>query len=237
MNTIGNAMRNGMAAAAAAAALALAVAPASAQKAPPQQQQLYKWTDEKGNVHYTDKAPETRGGVVLDKQGRQVRTIEPPPTPEQLRERQAEADRLKATEKEREAAVRRDRALMASYTTEAEIDLAKARASATYETQIQSAQAYMAQLTRRKQDIDARKARFAGKPIPPQLEAESATVDSEFAKNTDLVAQKRRELAAVVAKYDTDKARWRELKAVEVANAAAEKAGRPPTPVAGSVKK
>jgi hypothetical protein len=227
--TIGKAMRDGAAAASAAIALSLA-APAAAQ-------QLYKWTDEKGNVHYTDKVPEQRGGVVLDKQGRPVRTIEAPPTPEQLRERQAEADRLKATEREREAAARRDRALLASYTTESEIDLAKARASATYETQIQSAQAYMSQLTRRKQDIDARKARFGDKPIPPQLEAESATVDTEYAKNTDLVAQKRRDLAAVVARYEADKARWRELKAIETANAAAQAAGRAPVPVAGSPRK
>jgi len=220
-----------LAAMAVVAALALAVAPVHAQK------QLYKWTDEQGNVHYTDKAPEARGGVVLDKQGRPVRTIEAPPTPEQARAKAAAIEREQSLAKENEGAVRRDRALLASYTTESEIDLARARASATFETQIQSAQAYMAQLTKRKQDIDARKARFGDKPIPPQLEAESAGVDSEYAKNTDLVAQKRRELAAVVAKYDADKARWRELKSIEVANVAAEKAGRPPSPVAGSAKK
>jgi uncharacterized protein (DUF342 family) len=112
---------------------------------------------------------------------------------------------------------------MASYTTESEIDLARARASATYETQIQSAQAYMAQLTKRKQDIDARKASFRDKPIPPQLEAESTSVNNEYEKNTDLVAQKRRELAAVVARYESDKARWRELKASEPATTAAPK--------------
>jgi hypothetical protein len=225
--TIGKAMRHGAAAMGVAIALA---APAAAQ-------QLYKWTDEKGAVHYTDKAPEQRGGVVLDKQGRPVRTIEAPPTPEQMRARAEEAERQKSLAKEQENAARRDRALLASYTTESEIDLAKARASATYETQIQSAQAYMTQLTRRKQDIDARKARFGDKPIPPQLEAESATVDSEYAKNTDLVAQKRRDLASVVARYEADKLRWRELKAIENANAAAQAAGRAPVPVAGSPRK
>jgi len=227
--TIGKAMRNGAAAATVVIALAMA-APAAAQ-------QLYKWTDEKGVVHYTDKAPEQRGGIVLDKQGRAVRTIEPPPTAEQMRARADEAERKKTLEKEQETAARRDRALLASYTTESEIDLAKARASATYETQIQSAQAYMSQLTRRKQDIDQRKARFGDKPIPAQLEAESATVDSEYAKNTDLVAQKRRELAAVIARYEADKARWRELKALENANTAAQAAGRLPVPVAGSPRK
>jgi len=206
-----------LAAMAVVAALALAVAPAHAQK------QMYKWTDEQGNVHYTDKAPESRGGVVLDKQGRPVRTIEAPPTPEQARAREAEAERQKSLDKDQESAARRDRALLASYTTESEIDLARARASATYETQIQSAQAYMSQLTKRKQDIDARKARFGDKPIPPQLEAESAGVNSEYAKNSDLVAQKRRELAAVVARYESDKARWRELKAVSTASTAAPK--------------
>ncbi|MFI4924300.1 MAG: DUF4124 domain-containing protein [Vicinamibacteria bacterium] len=221
-----------------AAALALAVASASAQKqAQPPQQQLYKWTDEKGNVHYSDKAPDSRGGVVLDKQGRQVRTIEAPPTPEQARVREAEAERQKVLAKEQEGAARRDRALLASYTTESEIDLARARASATYETQIQSAQAYLAQLTKRKQDIDTRKARFGDKPIPPQLESESASVNNEYAKNSDLVAQKRRELAAVVARYESDKARWRELRSIETANTAPQAAGRPPTPVAGAPKK
>ena len=209
-------------------ATAFALAPAAAA------QQLYKWTDEKGVVHYTDKAPDARGGTVLDKQGRPVRTIEAPPTPEQARAREVDEERQRATAKDRETAARRDRALLSSFTTEAEIDLARARASATFETQIQSAQAYLGQLTKRKKDIDARKARFGDKPIPPQLEHESAGVDSEYAKNSDLVAQKKRELAQVIAKYDADKQRWRELKAREDANAAAQAANRPPVPVAGS---
>ena len=69
---------------AATLASALALAPLAGA------QQLYKWTDEKGVVHYTDKAPDARGGTVLDKQGRQVRTIEAPLTAEQARARQAE---------------------------------------------------------------------------------------------------------------------------------------------------
>ena len=213
-----------------ATTLAVACAPASAQ-------QLYKWTDEKGNVHYTDKAPDARGGVVLDKQGRQVRSIEAPLTPEQARVREAEAEKQKVSAKEHENAARRDRALLSSYTTEAEIDLAKARASATYEGQIQSAQAYLQQLTKRKQEIDGRKQNFKDKPVPPQLDHDSQVVDAEYAKNSDLVARMRRELATVVAKYDADKARWRELKALESANAAAQAGNRPPVPVAGSAKK
>jgi len=201
---------------------AMAIAAAFACASPAVAQKLYKWTDENGKVHYTDKAPDpSRGGTQLDKQGRPVGRIEPAPTPEQVRAKEAEAERKKAAAKEEEVSARRDRALLASFTTEAEIDLARARAVATVESQIESAQAYLAQLTRRKQDIDLRKAKLGDKPVPLQLERESEVANSEYAKNSDLVAQKKRELATVTARYDADKLRWRELKAIQESNAAA----------------
>ena len=179
-------------------------------------------TDENGKIHYTDKAPDpSRGGTQLDKQGRPVGRIEPAPTPEQVRAKEAEAERKKAAAAEQEIRARRDRALLASFTTEAEIDLARARAVATVESQIESAQAYLAQLTKRKQDIDQRKAKLGDKPVPLPLERESEVANSEHTKNSDLVAQKKRELAAVTARYDADKQRWRELKAIQDSNAAA----------------
>lgn len=201
---------------------AIAIATAFACAPPAVAQKLYKWTDENGKVHYTDKAPDpSRGGTQLDKQGRPVGRIEPAPTPEQVRAKEAEAERKKAAAKEQEILARRDRALLASFTTEAEIDLARARAVATVESQIESAQAYLAQLAKRKKDIDQRKAKLGDKPVPLPLERESEVANSEFAKNSDLVAQKRRELAAVTARYDADKQRWRELKAIQDSNAAA----------------
>ena len=202
-----------------AAAVSLALVPVA-------DAQLYKWTDEKGVVHYTDKAPDpSRGGVQLDKQGRPVGKIEPAPTPEQVRAKEAEEERRREAAREQEITARRDRALLASYTTEAEIDLARARAVATVESQIQSAQAYLAQLTKRKTELDARKAKLGDNPAPPQLERDSASVDAEYAKNSDLVVQKRRELAAVTARYDADKQRWRELKAQQESNATAAASG------------
>lgn len=202
-----------------AAAVSLALVPVA-------DAQLYKWTDEKGVVHYTDKAPDPgRAGTVLDTQGRPVSRIEGAATPEQARAREAEEERRRAAAREEEAEARRNRAILSSYTTEAEIDLARARAVATVESQIQSAQAYLAQLTKRKTELDARKAKLGDNPAPPQLERDSASVDAEYAKNSDLVVQKRRELAAVTARYDADKQRWRELKAQQESNATAAASG------------
>ncbi len=215
---------------------AIAIAAAIASASPAVAQKLYKWTDENGKVHYTDKAPDpSRSGTQLDRQGRPIARIEPAPSPEQARAKEAEEERKKAVAREQEVSARRDRALLASYTTEAEIDLARARAVATVESQIESAQAYLAQLTRRKMDIDLRKSKLGDKPVPQSLERESEVADSEFAKNSDLVVQKRRELAAVTARYDADKQRWRELKSIQESNAAAAApANRPPAPVAAS---
>ena len=189
---------------------AIAIATAFACASPALAQKLYKWTDENGKVHYTDKAPDpSRGGTQLDKQGRPVGRIEPAPTPEQVRAKEAEAERKKAAAAELETLARRDRALLASFTTEAEIDLARARAVATVESQIESAQAYLAQLTKRKQDIDQRKAKLGDKPVP--------YCDTAYA----FTEGKKRELAVVTARYDADKQRWRELKAIQDSTAAA----------------
>src|SRR5258708_36796846 len=48
----------------------------------------YKWVDEKGVVHYTDKMPPeeiNKGRVELNKQGVPVKATEAAPTPEQRR--------------------------------------------------------------------------------------------------------------------------------------------------------
>jgi hypothetical protein len=108
----------------------------------------YKWVDDKGVVHYTDKIPPeaiNKGSVQLDKQGVTVRRIDPALTPEQRRVKADEEARAQQLAKERELVDRRDRALLSTYTMESEIDLARRRALSTIEQQIQSATAQQAQ--------------------------------------------------------------------------------------------
>ena len=58
---------------------------------------------------------------------------------------------------------------------------------------------------------------------PAVLERELANVNSELAKQAELVAAKQKEMVAVNAKYDADKKRWTELRAATAAMAAGEK--------------
>jgi chromosome segregation ATPase len=184
----------------------------------------YKWTDEQGGVHYSDKAPpETpaKGATLLDKQGRQVKKIEPPLTPEQTKAKADEEERQRALAKAKDDQARKDKALMQSYTSESEIEIARNRAISTLESQIKSAEVFSADLARRQKNIAKQKASYGSKPIPIELERESTAVDNELSHQTILIRQKQEELTLVTAKYDTIKQRWREILADQQRAAAA----------------
>jgi Domain of unknown function (DUF4124) len=177
---------------------------------------VYKWTDEQGAVHYSDQMPSdamsNKGGVVLDKQGRSVKKIEPAPTPAQIKAKEADDERQRAIAKAQDDKTRRDRALTMSYTSEDEIDIARNRSLTTIESQIKSAEAYSADLTKRQQVLEKQKLTYAANAVPVPLESELSGIVDELGRQNRLMLQKHEELTAVNAKYDADKQRWRDLK-------------------------
>lgn len=176
----------------------------------------YKWVDDKGEVHYTDQIPPeavNKGNVVLDKQGRAVKKNDPALTPEQIKARADEEARQQQLAKDRELVERRDRALLATYTVESEIDLARKRALSTIDAQVQSSTAYSATLTKRKTELEGKIAALGSKTVPVVQERELTNITNELAKQADLIAAKQKEIIAVNARYDADKKRWKELRA------------------------
>ena len=184
----------------------------------------YKWVDEKGVVHYTDKMPPeevNKASVELNKQGVRVKATDPAPTPEQRRAKAQEEERQKQLAKEQSDIARKDRALLSSYTSESEIDLARNRSLRTIESVVQSSKAYSAQLGKRKAGIESKKTtEFANKPVPVTMERELESINAELARQEDLLALKQKEVVAVNAKYDADKKRWRDLIAAKGGEAA-----------------
>jgi hypothetical protein len=195
---------------AAAIALVITLFPAGATHAA-----MYKWVDDKGVVHYTDQVPVdavNKGNVQLNPQGVPIKKVDPAITPEQRKATEAEQERQRDAAKQQTEAARRDRALLDSYTNEGDIDLAKSRAVKTLQAALESAQGYSTQLTKRKVGLVERKATYAGKPVPAEIEREIAANDAELARQSDIIAQKNRQLVEVAAKYDADKERWQALK-------------------------
>ena len=189
------------------AMLAVAVTPAHAK--------LYKWVDEHGVVHYTDTMPPdavNKGNVELSKQGVEIKKTDPAGGPEARRAREAEEERRQQATKDQQETLRRDRAVLDSYTSEQDIDLAKTRSLKTVEQAVQSAQGYIDQLNKRREALVAKKADVKDKAASAANDRDLARIDDDIARQTELVARKRAEMTALIVKYDSDKERWRAAK-------------------------
>jgi hypothetical protein len=228
MDTINKQQLRWSAAACFAAWLALGALPAAAAG-------MYKWTDDQGIVHYSDQLPVdgvNKGGVVIDKQGRQVKKIDPMLTPAQAKAKEAEDERLRQIAKGQEDKSRRDIALTHSYTSEEEIDFARSRALLAVESQLRSAETYIAELSRRQQELKKDKLAYGTKPVPASLDNELSSLDEELARQDKVLAQRRAEITAINAKYESDKLRWREIRSDQAKPTGPAASNTPPAPSA-----
>jgi len=194
---------------------------------------VYKWTDDQGIVHYSDQMPAdavNKGGAVFDKQGRQIKKIDATLTPAQAKAKEAEDERQRLIAKAQEDKSRRDIALTHSYTSEEEIDFARSRALLAVESQLKSAETYIADLTKRQQELKKDKLAYGSKPVPATLEDELTGLDEELARQDKVLAQRRAEISAINAKYESDKQRWREIRTDQAKPPVPAAAGTPPAP-------
>lgn len=178
--------------------------------------ETYKWVDEKGHVQYTDRLPPeavNRGNIEFDKQGITKKVVDPALTAAQRRaleekqELQRQADRA-AVEKRNQ-----DNALLSSYTTESDIDVARRRNLALVGASILSAEARIKALQRRAAVLEREKLFYEKKPIPDRVKRELASIAVEIPKQTAWIAQKNEEALTVINHYEQIKSHFRELQA------------------------
>src|SRR6202171_5883796 len=194
---------------------------------------MYKWTDDQGIVHYSDQMPAdavNKGGTVFDKRGRQIKKIDPTLTPAQIKAKEADDERLRLLAKAQEDKSRRDIALTHSYTSEEEIDFARSRELLPIESQLKSAETYIADLTKRQQELKKDKLAYGTKPVPPTLDPELSGLDEELARQDKVLIQRRAEITAINAKYESDKLRWREIRSDQGKPAGPAASNTPPAP-------
>ena len=148
---------------------------------------------------------------VMDSQGRVVKTLKDPPSKEALEAKAAEEERQREKAKADAEQARKDRILLDSYTTEAEIDLARNRASQAIDQQMEIARSYTASLAKRQADLQKRKAELGAKGLPPADEQELGRLQAEIDVQNASLAQKKQDLERIVARYAADKRRWQEI--------------------------
>ena len=178
---------------------------------------MYKWVDEKGVTHYGDTMPPqavTQGTTELNKRGMVIKKTDRALTPEEIKARDDAAAKKKEEEQRLQEQKRKDKALLDSYTTEKDIDLARDRnLQATQnlidstEVRVKSVQGRLDGL-RKQADVFAKKQ----KPVPPDLTADIKAAEAEIQHMQESIAKQRLEKAAIKARYDEDKKRFHELR-------------------------
>jgi hypothetical protein len=181
----------------------------------------YKWVDDKGVVHYSDKAPldaANREKTILDAQARPVRRIEASLPESQRQISEEEAERLRLERVRKETAERKDRALLMSYLKEEDLDFARDRALSLLDAQIEATKAVLTQQQTRYKELLERKK--AGGVLP---EGELEKLEVDMAARNTFIERDFREKETIYAKYERDKQRWRELKEAEKTRGEAER--------------
>lgn len=190
--------------------------------------ELYKWTDGSGIVHYSDHLPPDavdRAHEQLNHQGIPIRKTDKAAPPPSRTTSAVEQEHDRQLAREHQTSERRDRALLDSYSSTAEIDLARNRALSTINAQIASASSYVAEMTKRRDELLAKKASYAAHPAPDSIGHELSSIDAELARQQAFIAGRRKEAATITARYDADHLRYEQLTKSPSSSAASVAAG------------
>jgi hypothetical protein len=137
--------------------------------------------------------------------------VEAPLTAEQRAARDAEVARKKEAEKVAAEQGRKDRALMASYTTEAEIDAARDRVTKEIEKSVEQAKSRLETAQTKKLKLDQEKEFYLKQPMPAPMQAQVKDNEREIAAQESALKQANDNIAATRQRFETDKARFRLL--------------------------
>jgi hypothetical protein len=175
--------------------------------------QMYRWVDGNGRVHYSDTPPTTyrkSGGAELSKQGNVIKRTQSEAERRAEAERAAEQKRIQAQQNKQ---AQLDRALTQTYTSEAEIDLARDRALEHHRLAIKGAEIRSKAVDANLAELKARIANIekAGRPVSPNLKEQLDQASRESLDLKRTILNNEEAMLQVREKYAADKLRFREL--------------------------
>ena len=179
-------------------------------------QHTYRCTGHDGKKYYGSTIPNACLGrplELINKQGLVVKRIDPEGDEKARLAKEAEAEKKREHEAATKEAQRRNRALLATYTSEKDIEESRARDLRNHERGVQEVQ-------KRIDDIKKRQAQFqkeldlfasSGKGEPPsRLKEEITNAEIDLRAQQTLLDAKKKEAVGINARYDEDKRRYKE---------------------------
>lgn len=174
----------------------------------------YCCSDERGRQVCGDTLPRECFGRAyreVSERGTTLRQVEAPLTAEQQAQRDAA---LAAKKKEERAAMeekRKNQALLNTYSSEKDVDLARARALADVESRTKEVQTKYNEAVKRKQKLEGELEFYQKKPVPPELKEQIKATESEIKAQQNAIEAKKQEMEQVRIRFDAEKKRYLEL--------------------------
>jgi len=205
--------------------LALSAASAAEEK------RLYSWTDDEGNVHYSDKVPADaaeQNKTVLNDQGVAVGEIEGKKTAEQLEQERIDNERAVAQKLQDRA----DRALVATYLSVEEIVMHRDRRVELFQAQARVTELYLKNLHRRLDGLRKEASRFqpysddtSAPMIEPDLADDLQETKETIARHVRNLQKYESDEREIIERFNNDIARFKILKDLDEPEKTAASAG------------
>jgi hypothetical protein len=183
----------------------------------PAEAKMYRWVDEEGNVHYSDKVPPTevkKARTQLNERGIEVRQVEAAKTPEEL----ARDQELKKMRKEQQRLIEKqkaeDRVLLATFRSEDDIIMARDGKIAAVGVMIQILRNNIKNAKSRLADLQmvAADQERSGKKVSQKTLAQIEERRNQIKESYASILQREQEQEEIRNKFQYDVERFRTLK-------------------------
>jgi hypothetical protein len=170
--------------------------------------QSYRCVGADGKRYYGSSIPAQCYGLPveeLSKQGTVVRRIDPQAAEKNRRAKAAAEAKKREEEAASRETTRRNTALLATYTSEKDIDSARARALAENTKAVRDVELRIEGIRTRQSGYQKELEKHPGGEPPAKLRDDMVNAETELNANLQLLETKKREAEAINARYDDDK--------------------------------
>ena len=177
--------------------------------------QSYRCVGKDGKKYYGQSLPPQCLGQPaeqLNAQGMVIKRIDPQASAAERERKVAEDEERKKREAVSKEEGRRNRALLATYTSDKDIEQARARALTENEGAIKDIERRIGALKKRQEELKKELDFFQGKNKPPvKLEQDIKNNEFDVKTQQDLLVGKKKDVDSINARYNDDKRRYNEL--------------------------
>jgi hypothetical protein len=179
-------------------------------------ERMYKWVDANGHVHYSNQVPpevSNQERKVINDQGRTVKVYKAPKTAEEKAEEKRLAELEAKKEKMLEQRRIHDRSLLATYSSQEDMMLARDGKLASIESLIQLTNSRITSMQERLLQLSDEAADYerSGKQLPASLQQQITNIREQLAKSTAFAADKQLEMKQISGQFEADIKRFAEL--------------------------